>query len=212
MRLHQPLDDVLDSESKIRVLRFFCRKGGEWNGRRVAAELAMNPVTTHKALRELHQATILDFRKVGSNFIYSLRDSHYLVQKLLRPLFQHEAGAQERLAQLLRQGFDARLWSEIVTVAIYGSVARRQERPTSDIDLLVLIKSEEAKRDVRQALDRLWEAVTNEFGNALAPYVNTVREMQQKHQRRLSVIRNILHQHQVIWGKPLEEVLRVPPT
>ena len=212
MRLHQPLDDVLGSESKIRVLRFFCRKGGEWNGRRVAAELAMNPVTTHKALRELHQATILDFRKVGSNFIYSLRDNHYLVRKLLRPLFQHEAGAQERLVQLLRQGFDARLWSEVVTVAIYGSVARRQERPTSDIDLLVLVKSEEAKRDVRQALDRLWEAVTNEFGNALAPYVNTVREARQKHQRRLSVMRNILHQHQVVWGKPLEEVLRVPPT
>lgn len=212
MRLHQPLDDVLDRESKVRVLRFFCRRGGEWNGRRVAAELAMNPVTTHKALRELHQATILDFRKVGSNFIYSLRDSHYLVQQLLRPLFQHEAGAREHLVQLLRQGFGARLWSEIVTVAIYGSVARRQEHPTSDIDLLILIKSEEAKRDVRQALDRLWEAVTSKFGNTLAPYVNTVREARQKHQRRLSVMRNILHQHHVVWGKPLEEVLRVPPT
>lgn len=207
MRFHQPLDAIFDSGSKVRVLRFLCRKGGEWNGRRIAAELAMNPVTAHRALRALHQATVLDFRKMGNNFVYSLRDRHYLVREVLRPLFQREARANARLLELLSQQLDGRLRSEVLSVAIYGSVVRRQERPTSDIDLFVLVRSAQGKRTISRTLDRLWEAVTAEFGNPLASYVNTVREAQQKYHRRLPVFRAILNSHQVVWGKPLEEVL-----
>ena len=64
----------------------------------------MNPVTAHRALRELHQATVLNFRKVGNNFIYSLRRDHYLVRNLFKPLFDQEAGAKDRLLELFTSG------------------------------------------------------------------------------------------------------------
>lgn len=90
MRFEQPLDQILGSPTKVRVLRFLCRRGGEWTGRQVARELGMNPVTAHAALRELHRATVVDLRKAGNSFLYSLRDDHYLVRETLRPLFQKE--------------------------------------------------------------------------------------------------------------------------
>lgn len=208
MQFQQPLNVILGSEHKIRILRFFCRKGGEWIGRRVAAALAMNPVTAHKALRELHQATILDFERVGSNFIYSLRGDHYLVRQVLRPLFDREAKARERLLGVLRGRINATLRPHVVTAAIYGSVARGQERPTSDLDLVVLIRSSQAKPAVREALDRLGETILRTFGNPLTVYVNTVREAQRKARRGLPLFRNILNDHQLVCGKPLQEVLR----
>jgi len=207
MQFQHPLDRVLNSEYKVRILRFLCRKGGEWIGRRLAAALSMNPVTAHRALRDLDQATVLDFRKVGSHFLYSLRDDHCLVREILRPLFEREARTQERLLDLLKREFRTNLRSSVVAAAIYGSIARGQERPTSDIDLLVLVSSAHAKRDVRDALDRVGEEVMRTFGNPLALYVNTVHEAQQKARRGLPVFKNILREHHLLWGRPLREVL-----
>ena len=138
MQFQHPLDRVLNSEYKVRILRFLSRKGGEWIGRRLAAELSMNPVTAHRALRELHQATILDFRKVGSHFLYSLRDDHCLVREVLRPLFEREARTRGRLLNVLKRAFRAKVRSSVVAAAVYGSLARGEERPASDIDLLVV--------------------------------------------------------------------------
>ena len=207
MRFHEPLDDILGSPSKVRVLRFLCRKGGEWSGRRLAAELSMNPVTAHRALRELREVTLLDLRKTGNGFGYSLRDSHYLARGLLRPLFDEEAQALGHLAGLLREKIAKGLRPEVVSAALYGSVARREEKPASDIDLIVLVRSAGAKRRVQEALEGDWEAFSAEFGNSLAVYVNTVSEARNKRRSRLPLLENILRDHRLIWGKPLEEAL-----
>ena len=208
MRFQNPIDAILNSSSKVRILRFLCNKGGEWSGRRGAAELVMNPVTAHRALRELHQATLLDLRKVGNSLVYSLREDHYLVHEALKPLFAREAQAPEKLDQFLQGAIDKKLSRHVVSAAVYGSIVRHQERPTSDVDLLVLVKSDRAKEEVRRILEPLWEKVAWRFGNTLSLYVNTVHEWQQKYRHKLPVIQNILKDHHVIWGIPIEEVLR----
>lgn len=207
MRFHQPLDGILGSESRVQILRFLCRKGGEWSGRRLAAELSMNPVTTHRALRELREATLLDFRRTGSSFSYSLRDSHYLVRGVLRPLFDSEARALDHLTDLLREQIQRGLRSEVVSAALYGSLARREEQPGSDIDLFVLVRSAEAKRKAQEVFERFWQTLSAEFGNSLAVYVNIVGEARDKRRSRLPLLENILRDHRLVWGRPLEEAL-----
>ena len=206
MLFHQPINAILNDERKVRILRFLCRKGGQWSGRRLAAELSLNPVMTHRALRELHHTTVLDFQNVGKSFVYSLRDDHYLVRELLKPLFQQEAVSQERLGVVLRQAL-GRASTEVVSVAIYGSVVRKEERPTSDIDILVLVRSAQGKRQVQERMERVWAAVTKEFGNSVAPYIHTVPEARRKAQRKLAVFQHILAAHELLWGQPLKDVL-----
>lgn len=207
MRFHQPLDTLLGSAVKVRILRFLCRKGGEWSGRRLAAELGVNPVTAHRALKQLHQETVLDLRKIGASFAYSLREEHHLVRELLKPLFHQENQAQDRLIRLLQNVLDKRLRSQVVSVVLYGSLARREERPASDVDLLILVRSERAKQQAREALEPLWEEMAGTFGNPPAFYINTVGEGREKIRRRLPLFQNILRDHRVIWGKSLKEVL-----
>ena len=78
-------------------------------------------------------------------------------------------------------------------------------------ELLFVVRSPQAKRQVQDALNRHWEAWTRRFGNSLAPYVNTVREVQQKSRRGVALFQEIRKAHQVLWGKPFEEVLHVRP-
>lgn len=212
MRFDQPLNQIFDREVKIRVLRFLCRRGGQWSGRRLAAELQVNPTTMHTALRGLREATVLDFQKVGNAFVYSLADEHYLVQELLRPVFRQEAQGFAQVATRLQQALGPALHGSVVTAVLYGSVAHHKERPTSDLDVLFLVRSPQAKRQVQHALNRQWEALTRRFGNPVAPYVATVREAQQKSRRGVALFREILKAHQRLWGKPLEEVLHGRPT
>jgi len=208
VRFEQPFNTILDNAAKVRILRFFCRKGGMWSGNRIAAEVGINPMTAHRALRELRQATLFQVQKIGSSFAYSLRDQHVLVREVLRPFFDQEAGLRDRISELLTEALKGEEKAKVITVAIYGSVARGEERPTSDVDLLVLVESEQAKRKIESALDRFCERAMKEFGNVPAPYVNTLAEARRKIQRGLPVFQNILKEHRVIFGKPLEEALR----
>lgn len=207
MRFYRPFDEILNSRVKVRLLRLLCQKGGEWTGRQLAAELRISPAATHAALRALHQATILELRTVGNSFVYSLRDEQYLVREALRPLFRQEARASQQLRDVLVRGLDPRVRASIVTVALYGSVPRGQERPTSDIDLLVLVASGRAKAAIRRALDLGGDPITRTFGNPIAWYVTTVQEARQKVRRRSPLFHNILRDHQLVWGRPLTEVL-----
>ena len=176
MRFEQPFDSIFDSAAKVRILRFFCRKGGTWSGNRIAAEVGINPMTAHRALRELRQSTLFQVQKIGNSLAYSLRDQHVLVREVLRPFFDQEAGLRDRISELLTGALKGEEKAKVITVAIYGSVARGEERPTSDVDLLVLVESEQAKRRVEGALDRFCERAMKEFGNVPTPYVNTLAE------------------------------------
>jgi len=57
-------------------------------------------------------------------------------------------------------------------------------------------------------MDRFCVMAMEEFGNVPALYVNTLAEARRKIRREVPVFQNILKQHRVIWGKPLQEALR----
>ena len=45
IRIHNPLDKILNNEAKIKILRFLCSKEAEWSGIQIAKEIKLNPVT-----------------------------------------------------------------------------------------------------------------------------------------------------------------------
>jgi len=55
MRVHDPLNKILNNEVKVKILRFLCRTEAEWSGRQIAQELKVSPAAAHKALRELNK-------------------------------------------------------------------------------------------------------------------------------------------------------------
>jgi len=207
MRFHQPLTGILNNRAKVRILRFLCRKGGQWSGRGLAAELSLNPVTAHRALRSLHQETLLDLRRSGPLFLYSLRDDQFIVRELLRPLFEREEEALNRLSERVKGSLGQSLKPHVAAAAFYGSVARGEESPTSDVDLLILVKSEILKRRIRESLSQLSERIERECGNPVSLYVTTVQEARRKLRQGLPLFKNILKSHRLIWGTPLERLL-----
>ncbi|HNZ29964.1 MAG TPA: nucleotidyltransferase domain-containing protein, partial [Candidatus Goldiibacteriota bacterium] len=73
---------------------------------------------------------------------------------------------------------------------LYGSVASGQEKPDSDIDLLIVVKDEEAANEIEPLLERLEKRCLMLYGNPLSPYILTQKEFMAK--KGLPVIKNAM--------------------
>lgn len=207
MRIHQPLNKILNNETKVKVLRFLCRSNMEWSGRRIAREIQISPATCHKALQELYSEGILLLRNVGRTYLYQFNQNNYVAKELLHPLFKKEERLLKVISRLLRDEFSEKVKEKIVSVALFGSVQKKEDRPESDIDILVLVKKAKDKEKIERAFANLNETIIKLFGKITSPYIESVSEFKRKYREGLPVVKEIMASHKLISGKPLGEVI-----
>jgi predicted nucleotidyltransferase len=168
MRFRNELDDLLGSPIRIRVLRVLTRFPSRgFTGRELAKLCESSPSQTNTALESLRDSGVV-FREIaGRSHVWRLAPEHVLRDVLVR-MFHGEANSLE----LLKAEIGALLRPLPVTRAfLFGSVARGDERPTSDIDLLVLVESKVAKEKVESTISRASSQFSLKFGNPLSPLV-----------------------------------------
>lgn len=208
MKFSRPLDAILTTEAKIRILRFLCRTNAEWNGSQIARELGITPAAAHAALSALRKEAVLELRNMGKTHVYSLRQDSFLVSNLLKPLFAKEDKILDMVIHTIKRkigSFKAK--KEIVTVVLFGSVSASRDTAESDIDIAVVAKDSKAKNSIERLFEELDARVSKEFGNTISAYVNTQAEFKAKHKQGLAVIKNILKSYTLIYGKRLESLL-----
>src|SRR5207247_4530687 len=147
MRFHHVLDDVLGRRSSVRLLRFLIRAGGEHSGRDLARLVGLDHKTCHDALRELAEQGIIAARRIGTATAYSLKQDHPLVQEILRPAFENEETLIERFVREAQKISGV----PVESIIIFGSVARKEEVPRSDVDILVITKDARSKAQAEDA-------------------------------------------------------------
>ncbi|MFC1590124.1 nucleotidyltransferase domain-containing protein [Candidatus Omnitrophota bacterium] len=208
MKITKPLDNILNTDAKTRILRFLCRTGAEWNGTQIAKEVGITPAAAHKSLSDLNKEGVLLLRNMGKAHVYSLNTDSFIVLNLLKPLFAKEDTVLENIIHAIkRKAYRSGIKNTIISMALYGSVNVRNDRPTSDIDLLIIAKNARVKTKIERLFDKIDQNISKTYGNTLAPYINTKAEFKAKHRKNMPVIRNILKAHTLIYGEKLEKIL-----
>lgn len=205
MRIHDPLDKILNNEIKVKILRFLCKTEAEWSGRQIAREIKVSPAACHKSLRELNNERALLLRSVGKSHLYRLNKENLIISKLLRPLYERESKIPHKVYEAIIGNIPT--LANIVSIAVFGSVKRKKERATSDIDLLVLVRNLEDKEKVEEHFGKVNEKIIKMFGNTISPYIQSPKEFRLKHKRKLPLVRNIIKSHKLLFGRPLEKLL-----
>jgi len=149
MRYTQPLDDLLSSQARLRLLRYLCATGGEHTGREIARAIGMGETPTHRALKALTDTLVVLYRVAGRAHYYRLNERHAMVERVLRPLFAAEESQRDAAIAELLDGVDTPLDAALV----YGSVARGEDTWRSDLDLLLVTPTAD---DARRAAERIW--------------------------------------------------------
>lgn len=204
MKFTQALDKVLGQKSKVKVLRHLITTRAELNGRQIASDLGMSPWVCHKTLNELCSQGILLMRNVGRTHLFRLNQESYLVRNLLSPLFKKESALLKTASREIIKEFNI----SVVSVILFGSVAKKKEKPYSDIDLMVLIPKSNDKKRAEKFFENKNEYFISKFGNVLSPYILTMAEFKRRYRRGNKLIREILLTGESIYGKSISEIIK----
>jgi predicted nucleotidyltransferase len=163
--LNHYVETLLGSRAKLKILRALHRhRGKEFTVRELSRYIGLSHTGVLKAVDDLYDMNAVTLRGVGrSNTITLNVGSH--AAKLVEHVFSLEETTMEELLLDIRSS----LCDEhgIEGVAIFGSVARGEEKPRSDIDLLIIADQSEG---LNSSISDLQLKVSRKYGNQLSPY------------------------------------------
>jgi uncharacterized protein len=190
MRLHNMLDGLMDSGSKVRIMRLLFRSPSrEFTEREIASQIKMSPNTVNLALRDLTETNVFHFKRIGKTHIYSCNKNSVLYPFLF-DIFKGERRIIDLLTDSIREALAG---TELVL--IYGSFAKGEEEAGSDIDVLVVTKD---KVKARNALEKLNQKALDQYATPLSYAIYTIKEF--KKNRDKPFIRNALAEGLTIIG------------
>jgi predicted nucleotidyltransferase len=156
-----PLSTLLGTESSVRVLRELALHGEELTTTVLAARTGLTDQSVRNAMRTLASSDLLRVYGQGRAGSYKLDVSHP-VARMVADLFRAEddraKAVQERIGRMA-----GKLDPAPMAVWMFGSVARAEDGPDSDLDLVLVIEDDgatervaddfrEMLRDVEKAL------------------------------------------------------------
>lgn len=139
--LHAPLDWILGSQSLVRVVRALATHGGSLAVSDIARRARLTLPSTRDALKRLREAGIVSAVGADRSMVHALAPAHPIVQPLL-DLFSAEQAQARAVIDAIRTAA-ARLSPAPHGVWLYGSVARKQDEPTSDIDVAIVTMADD---------------------------------------------------------------------
>jgi predicted nucleotidyltransferase len=174
IRFTDVAERLLRGQTSVRVLKVLLRfPEREMTGRQVAGLAHAPPQRVIERLHELEWEGLVERRVVGRSHVWKLVEGHVLVGALA-PLLQIDRASKRELRTALIRW--ARRQEGLIEARLFGSIARGDEKPASDIDLLLVVRDESAKRKAEESDFDLDKLVRRRFGNPVNVIVLTRRE------------------------------------
>lgn len=201
--LFDPLDHILGTRSKVRLLRALAPLDRPVSGRE-AARLAGLSRQAIGALNELASAGVIIRQEMAGHHLYTFSHSNRLAPALLS-LFDEERARTEELFHRLRctvGGTDA-----VLSAIIFGSAARGEAGPGSDLDLFVLVANIESRNSEYDRLVDASPALRSEFGVELSPVVLDVDRARRQYAEGDPFLAEVVRDGRRVYGQPIEELI-----
>lgn len=173
---------LLGSTVKVKTLRHFLAEEAVVSEREMAKRIRVSHAAVNRTLKEFSELNLVKAVRAGNVKIWQLNKESYAYHKLssVDGLLKAEPlrDLKERIKSCL--GFLA----PIEKAVLFGSVAQGRELPDSDIDLFVLVESQQARQKIRPTLDDLSYQCLKLYGNNLSTNIFTPGELKNPKNRR----------------------------
>ena len=171
MRPTYTIEDMLGSRSRIAVLRVLHGVSVPLNASQLAARTGLTRPAVASALTSLAAMGIARSSPAGRATVHWLSRDNVYVANLIDPLFKAERNVPDDLIDDLARSFQA-----AVSVVLFGSYARGDQTPSSDVDVILVAGDATSKTALElAAADHAVEFRTR-FGASLSYLVYTHEE------------------------------------
>ena len=133
--LRYPLTVILGSVANVRTLRELMRHGGELSAPSLVKRTGLAKASVRQALQILETMKIVETLGAERSRLFRVQRKHPLAAAL-DELFQEEERRFEAVLSAIRVATDRCVG--LTAAWLYGSVARGEDRETSDIDVAVV--------------------------------------------------------------------------
>lgn len=204
-----PLDNVLSSPVRVRVLRALIGLTRPVSGREASRLARTSLPLTQRTLADLVAMGILLLEETPAQHLYRINRESMLVRNGLVPLFEVEEERSravfEELRHLLTEALED--GGGVETAILFGSAARGDDAPGSDFDLLVVTREAESAERVHDVLSARAPDLRTRLGISLSPVVLDREAVRRQAGVGASLIQDVLRDGRRICGRPLEEIV-----
>jgi len=203
------LEAVLGSTSKIQILRALLPLSGPVSGREAQrlARVRSDNGSRH-ALNTLLEMGVLTETRLRGARLYTVNRDHHLIVPL-QVLFAAERERFSILRETLQRGFASRgLLPRVLSAILFGSAARGDARPESDLDVLFVVDAAEMEDPVEDAAIDLKLEMFPRLGVSLSPITLPLGRFKERYAAGDPLLQNIEREGRVLFGALVPELVR----
>lgn len=202
-----PLDLILSSSSKLRLLRALHGTRAPMSGREAAAAAGVAVQPAQRALADLVAVGVVQRQDTRSQHLYTLNRENVLVQGALGPLFQAEAARVGDVFRDLASVVAGKAGNAVDGLYLFGSAARGKDRVGSDFDVMAIASTPADVDGVHETLAQSTDQLYTRYGLRLSVLVLDLAKLRTMHEEGDALIAELLRDNRRITGKRLEALL-----
>ncbi len=202
MEFNNIIQKLCGNSTYFKVVSILFKHEEGISGRSLAKLTGVSTFKMHHVLKFLTAQGMLMQSIVGKSYLYKVDKEHILIKKVLLELINF----QESLFKELGSKIINHLNPKPLSIILYGSMARGDEDPNSDIDLFFIYKDNVKLSDLNEN-DLHMESITRKYGNMVTIKKANVTDVNKRYKSRDSLIKNILEEGKVIAGISVIDLL-----
>ncbi len=174
MKFHNALEEILSSKVKIAVMKLMClNPEKKYSGREMARLLSISASRVSEVLELFRKNGVVNRERVGKAWQWGLNKESILVDEVSGLI-----NLERKIYKELKSKIYETLIREksILKVVLYGSVARKREKPESDIDVFILVKTKKDKELAADLVGKLNKYLLPRYGNVISGLIYPERE------------------------------------
>ena len=194
MKFHNTLEEIFSSKVKIAVIKLMClNPERKYSGREMARLLSISASRVSEVLELFRKNAMVNRERVGKAAQWGLNKESILV---------NEVSGLINLERKIYKELKSRIYEtlirekSILKVILYGAVARKKEKPESDIDLFILVKTKKDKELAAELVGKLNKYLLPRYGNVISGLIYSEREW--KDMGRTKIFKRIESEGEII--------------
>ncbi len=203
MILHNIFNEIFSSPSNIAVLREISKVQTGLSGREIAKLVGISPPTCLSILTQLENLSIVKRQRGGRDHLFTLNREHIIVKEIILNLLSFE----DKLLNILTQDIKKNFGKYCKSIFLFGSVARKEEKVESDLDICFLINSIKSKKPLRDLIAQKHSYFKVKYGVNISPFFLTEKEFISRAKHRKPPVPDIINESVLIYGKSWESIL-----
>jgi predicted nucleotidyltransferase len=183
MIFHNTLEEMFSSKVKIAVMKLMClNPERKYSGREMVRLLNISASRVLEVLELFRRNAVVNRDTVGRASQWGLNKESIVVEEVSSLI-----NVERKIYMKLKSKIYETLIREksIQKVVLYGSVARKKEKPESDIDVFILVTTKKDKELVAELVSKLNKYLLPRYGNVISESIYSEREWKDMEKTKL---------------------------